>query len=72
LELLLAVDDFWHTSNLDRWILEFGFSGDASDYVNDIPTPRTYKKIQRLIKGWTGFKHEEKAISKRAERLKLT
>ncbi|MBW8863520.1 MAG: hypothetical protein JF609_01075 [Verrucomicrobia bacterium] len=72
LELILAVDDLWHTDNLDRWILEFGFSGDGSDYENDIPTPRSYEKIRRLIKGRTGQGYEEKTISKRAERLKLT
>jgi hypothetical protein len=72
LELLLAVDALWKTQNLDRWILEFGFSGDGSDYENDIPVPRSYKKIQRLIKGKHGEFFDERTIAKRAQRLKLT
>jgi hypothetical protein len=72
LDLLLAVDNLWHTNNLDRWILELGFSGDGSDYENDVPVPRSYKKMQKLIKARGGPYFEEKAISKRAERLKLT
>jgi hypothetical protein len=36
LELLVAVDDLWNTKSLDHWILNFGFSGDGSDYENGV------------------------------------
>ncbi len=73
LELLLALDDVWNDKNsMDGWILNLGYSGDSSDYENDIPVPRSYKRIQELINQKGGPHFEEKAISKRAERLHLT
>jgi len=73
LELLLALDDVWNDKNsLDGWILNLGYSGDGSDYENGIPVLRSYKRIQELIMQRGGPRFEEKAISKRAERLHLT
>jgi hypothetical protein len=73
LELLLALDDVWNDKgSLDGWILKLGYSGDSRDYENDVPIPRSYKRIQELIFQQSGLIFEEKAISKRAERLHLT
>jgi len=74
LELMLAVDEVLNDKKRkEGGILQFGFSGDSSDYVNDMPTLRSWPKIAKLTAARSGLKQiEPNTIAQLAKRMRLT
>lgn len=74
LELLLAVDEVVNdTKRKEGGILEFAFSGDASDYENELPVLRPWSKVAAMVAARSGLKTiEPNTIAQLAKRMRLT